>query len=189
MVSTMASPSLSLGAAVRDDRLLGAMFAGEGGWWPEQLRLLDTLDGDIRRHFWSIGRQSGKDVMVAALAVHNAALRPDLDEVLPKGMWREILVCCPRQDQAEDFVATCGAHITNSPVLSKTAEMRSDRINFKVPRTDRHGRKFTAKVRILAIPANSHTTRGKRVSLLIFNEYAHADDTAGPAALSICGRL
>jgi hypothetical protein len=103
-----------LSVAVRDRRLLGGLFER---WWPRQLELLDSLDGPERRHLRCIGRQSGKDVMIAALALHNAALRPDLDAVLPPSMWRSLLVCWPRRDQAVDFIGTCAAHVASSPVL------------------------------------------------------------------------
>jgi hypothetical protein len=68
-----------LSVAVGDRRLLGGLFES---WWPRQLELLDSLDGPERRHLWCLGRQSGKDVMVAAL--RNAALRPDLDAILDR---------------------------------------------------------------------------------------------------------
>ena len=100
-----------LSVAVRDRRLLGGLFER---WWPRQLELLDSLEGPQRRHLWCLGRQSGKDVMVAALALQNAALRPDLDAILPAGILRSILVCCPRQDQAIDFIGTCAAHVARS---------------------------------------------------------------------------
>lgn len=170
---------IPLSVAVRDRRLLGGTFSA---WWPRQLGLLDSLDGPERRHFWCIGRQSGKDAMIAALAVWDAALRPDLDLVLPAGMWRTTLVCCPRQDQAQDFIGTCSTHIANSPVLQQVASVKSDRIEFALPRVDARGRPFTARVRILSLPANAHTTRGHRSSLVIFNEMAHLDDTAGPGS-------
>jgi len=110
-VAGVARASVPLSVAVRDRRLLGGLFES---WWPCQLELLDSLHGPERRHLWCLGRQSGKDAMIAALALQNAALRPDLDAILPAGILRSILVCCPRQDQAIDFIGTCAAHVARS---------------------------------------------------------------------------
>ena len=94
-------------------------------------------------------------------------------------MWRSILVCCPRQDQAIDFIGTCAAHVQASPVLSQVCRIKTDRIELALPQADRAGRPFIARVRILSVPANAHTIRGHRASLIVFNEIAHLDDTAG----------
>jgi hypothetical protein len=163
--------------AVRDRQLLGPM-----DWYPRQLEILDALGGPQRRHILEIGRQSGKDEMLAVFAVHMAALRPDLDQVLPAGTTRDILVVCPRQAQAEEFIATCARHLENSPLLGVHCRVLGDRIVFEIPRFDTDGREFTARVRIIALPANARTTRGHRACAVIFNEQAHLDEAGGPGS-------
>jgi len=169
---------ITIDQATRDPKLLGSVF----DWYPEQLRLLGSVDGPERRHIWNLGRQSGKDLMLSAGAVHNCALRPDLDLVLPAGMVRDVLVACPRRDQAQEFIATAAVHIEGSPLLRQHAEILSDRILFELPRTDEAGKPYTAKARILALPANARTTRGHRASMVIFNEQAFLDESGGPGS-------
>jgi hypothetical protein len=168
--------AISLGRAVRDPDLLG----GSVGWWPAQLELLDSLDSDAQLHIWAIARQSGKSTMAAALSVHNACLRPDLDAVLPRGRTRYVLVGAAGQDQSAEFIRVCAALIEESPLLAGLASVRAERIDFAIPRTGPRGDRWTAKVAIRAMPANSRTTRGLSASLLVLDEFAHAGDTAGP---------
>jgi hypothetical protein len=64
--------------------------------------------------------------------------------------------------------------IEASPLLGPMAEIKSDRIDFHLP--------SGAHTAIRALAANSRSIRGMTASLVIFDEFAHASDTAGPAS-------
>ncbi len=157
--------------AARDRGLLGSTIE----WWPKQLELLRSLeDPQIRTHVWAIGRQSGKTSMAAALAVHNATMRLDLDRVLPRYRKRHVLIVAPSEDQSKETLDTARALIEDSPLLLAMARFSSDRIDFDLG----NGRRTC----IRAMPANSKTLRSKSASLCIVEEHAHFDDTAGPGS-------
>jgi hypothetical protein len=172
----MAEATIPLKAAVRDRRLLGASVA----WRPRQLDFLDGLDGPEGLHVWCIARQSGKTSMAATAAVGNAALRADLDEMLPHGRWRYVPVVSPSEDQSRDFARVAAGLIEASPLLAEHAEVSSGRIDFRLPRVDQHGHRWTAKTSIRALPANSRSMRGLTAALAVCEEMAHwRSDTGG----------
>jgi hypothetical protein len=161
---------VSLAKAASDPALLGGTIR----WWPKQLELLDSLDGPERMHVWAIGRQADKSSLAACAAVHNAALRDDLDTVMPRGRTRYVLVAAPSEDQAREFVRLCDALIDCSPLLRRMAAVKADEIRFALP--------SGAKSCIKAMPANSRSVRGLSASLIVLDEFAHFQDTAGPAS-------
>jgi len=162
--------SVGLLEAAADRRLLGATLTLRA----KQRELLASLDGSERLHVWAIGRQAGKSTLGAMAAVHNAALRADLDGMLPRGRVRYVLAAAPGQDQAVEFVRLCAALIEASPVLRPLATVKSDRIDFVLS--------SGAKTAIRAMPANSRSVRGMSASLIVLDEFAHFADTAGPAS-------
>lgn len=162
---------LSLVAACSDKRLLGATL----DLYPRQLELLKRLDDRrIITHVWAVGRQAGKSTLAAMAAVHNAALKPDLDKVLPRGRVRYILVAAPGLAQAQEFIRLCSALVDASPSLARMASVKGDRIDFALP--------GGARSCIRALPADSRSIRGMSVSMVIIDEMAHMDDTAGPGS-------
>jgi hypothetical protein len=164
------SGRVPLTAAARDPRLLGATLTLR----PRQGELLASLDGSERLHLWAIGRQAGKSTLGAIAAVHNAALRPDLDAMVPRGRTRYVLAAAPSEDQAREFVRLCAALIEASPVLAAMATVKADRIDLALP--------SGARAAIKAMPANSRSVRGVSASLIVLDEFAHFTDTAGPAS-------
>jgi phage terminase large subunit-like protein len=162
--------NVSLSKAAADVALLGATVR----WWPKPQELLASLEGPERVHVWSIGRQAGKSSLAACAAVHNAALRDDLDGIVPKGRTRYLLVAAPGEDQAREFVRLCDALIDASPLLRRMATVKADEIRFRKPNG--------AKIAIRAMAANSRTARGRSASLIVLDEFAHFTDTAGPAS-------
>jgi len=169
---------IQLGKAARDRRLLGASIA----WRPAQLGLLDSLDGPESLHLWCVARQCGKTSMAAAAAIANAALRDDLDAMLPHGRWRYVPVISPSEDQSRDFTRVAEALVEASPVLAGYAEVSAGRIDFRLPRVDEHGGRWTAKTSIRALPANSRSMRGLTSALVVAEEMAHwRSDTGGEA--------
>jgi phage terminase large subunit-like protein len=166
---------MPLWKAAKDKRLLGAQFAQSGlELWPKQIELLRSLEGPERTHLWAIGRQASKTTLCAMTAVHNAAMRPDLDLVLPKRKVRYVLVIGPGLDQGKEFIEACESLIVDSPVLSAMAEVAVTQITFNLP----DGRRS----RIRALPASAKTTRGMSASLAIYEEHAHFDQTSGPGS-------
>jgi hypothetical protein len=165
---------VSLLKACTDRRLLGAAI----DWYPAQRELLASLDSDRQTHIWAIGRQSGKSSMAGAAAVHNTCLRPDLDEKLPRGRMRHALIAAAGEAQARDFIAVTAAIVDASPLLAGCADVKSDRIDFALPRTAADGTRWTAKTSIRAMTSSSRTTRGLTASLLVLDEFAHLENDA-----------
>ncbi len=161
--------------AAQDPRLLGAQFSESGlSLWPEQVKLLGSLEGPERTHVWAIGRQATKSTLAAIDAVHNCAMRPDLDVILPRRRVRYVLVIAPGIDQGREFIEVAAGLVEDSPVLRGMAEVAATQITFHLP----DGRRS----RIRALPANAKTIRGMSASLVIFEEHAHFDATAGPGS-------
>jgi hypothetical protein len=161
--------------AARDGRLLGAQFAESGlALWPEQVTLLESLEGQERTHVWAIGRQATKSTLAAIYAVHNCTMRPDLDVILPRRRVRYVLVVAPGLDQAREFVEVAAGLVEDSPALAAIAEVAATQITFSLP----DGRRS----RIRALPANAKTIRGMSASAVIFEEFAHFNETAGPGS-------
>jgi hypothetical protein len=169
---------IPLSRAVRDPYLLG----GAIDWWPSQLALMDTLDGPEAMHLWRLARQCGKSSMAGAFAVHNCAMRADLDRLVPRGRTRFVLVANPGESQSREFVGLCEALIDSSPLLRKLATVRSDRIDFRIPRVEPDGTRWVAKSSIAAMAANSRTARGRTASAVLLDEFAHFADSAGPGS-------
>ena len=120
--------------------------------------------------------------MAAAAAIDNAALRDDLDAMLPHGRWRYVPVISPAESQSRDFTRVAEALVEASPALAGYAEVSADRIDFRLPRVDEHGHRWTAKTSIRALPANSRSMRGLTSALVIAEEMAHwRADTGGEA--------
>jgi hypothetical protein len=162
--------SVSLVAAARDRRLLGAQI----DWRPKQLEVLELFGGPVGTVVLSAGRQGGKSSTAMATAIHNAAMRPDLDAVLPRGRTRFVLVACPAEHQARENIAVGAAMIDASDVLRELAKVSADRIDFELANG--------AKAAIRALPANSRSVRGMSASLVIADELAHFNSEAmGPA--------
>lgn len=172
------SAPIPLAKAIEDPRLLG----GRVEWRPKQRELLASLDGPETLHVWCLGRQSGKSSMAAVAGLWNAALRPDLDEVMPAGEWRTILVVSPSEEQSRALKGKVAAAVESSPMIAPHAEVWGDRVDFTIPRVDASGRKFTARSRVLALPANSKSIRGFTSSMVIAEEAAHFDDSGGPGS-------
>lgn len=161
---------IALTKAARDKRLFGANME----LWPRQMEMLRDFEGPARTHVVAAARQVGKTTLAAMLAVHNAALRPDLDAVLPARRKRYVLIVAPGEDQAKEFVDVAAGLIADSPVLRSMAEVSASRIDFTLA----DGRRSC----IAAMPANAKTVRGRSASLVIFEEFAHFDTTAGPGS-------
>lgn len=161
---------VTLGQAARDPGAIGGCVP----WWPAQLDLLDSLDTDIQTHIWALGRQAGKTSMAAAASIHNAAMRPDLDSILPRGRVRYILVAGAGQDQSFEFIRVCKGMLAQLPELEALTTQWTARIEFDLG----HGRVSC----IRAMPTWARSVRGLSASLVVLDEFAHVAQTAGPGA-------
>jgi hypothetical protein len=169
--------SVSLGRAVRDERLLGAAIS----WWPAQLAIFDAIEKH-RTTVISVGRQSGKSSIAAATAVWDATCRPVLDGLMSPGRVRFQLIGCPGESQAKEVVELCEALAEASPALRGLFTVTATRIDFRIPRTRPDGSTFEARTAIRALPANSRTIRGLSASLILLDEFAHFSDGGGPGS-------
>jgi phage terminase large subunit-like protein len=92
-------------------------------------------------------------------------MRDDLDQILPRGRRRYVLVAAPGESQSREFVRVAAGMIDGSPLLRSLATLRSDSVEFNLP----SGRQTV----IRALPANPRTVRGMSASLVIGDEAAH----------------
>ncbi|MGC2375373.1 MAG: terminase family protein [Solirubrobacteraceae bacterium] len=139
------------------------------------------MDGPEAMHLWRVGRQSGKTSLAAAASIHNCTMRADLDDMIPHSRSRAVPIISPSEDQSREFVQIAAGMIEASPVLAELADIKGDRIDFRVPRVDEHGHRWTAKTSIRAMAANARSVRGPSSALVIFEEMAHLNSTEGPA--------
>ena len=144
--------------------------------WPEQRNILQTIDsGDYREVVLALGRRSGKSLMSAAVAVHDAAFR-DLTAYLRPGEVRHVLCVAASREQAGVVFRFARGLLADSPLLRDTIVAETaDSITVRQPATG-------AEVVIRTAPCSARTIRGLAVSTAILDELAHfADATDGPA--------
>ena len=147
-----------LDAFARD--VLGVEF------YPEQRRLLDEwASSGKRKAVLALGRRSGKDLMAAVAAIHNATV-PDYSASLRPGERRFIVVVANRIEQAREFVRVVRELVTNAPSEDLAALVDVTRSNLDEVT-------FKTGVVIRAMPCSARSTRGLPISLLILNELAH----------------
>jgi hypothetical protein len=144
--------------------------------WPGQQEVLNAWAASGRRRaILRLGRRSGKDVMAAVAAIHNAVV-PDYTAFLRPGERRFVLAIGTREQQAAEFVRTVRELVDAAPdpdlrALVDTAASSATEVVFRTACT------------IRAMPCSSRSTRGLPVSLVVFNEAAHyISDTDGFAA-------
>ena len=119
--------------------------------------------------------------MAAATAVANSCLRPDLDLMMsPRRRTRYVLVGAASESQAVEFVRVAATLVEESELLRDLAEVRSDRIEFRIPRVGPKGERWTARTCIRAMSSSSRSTRGMSASLLVLDEFGHVGDSLGP---------
>ena len=161
---------VSLVEACEDRELLGLVEL-----WPLQRCMAQALDDGAGVLVAALGRRGGKTVAAAAVLVHDALLRPELDEFVRPGEVRYAVVVATRAAQAQAVVAIAKAMVERSPVLSAyLVAATADELIFERP----GGRRSA----ILALPCSSRGGRGLATPTLVFDEFAHfLSDTDGPA--------
>ena len=134
--------------------------------YPGQVEVLDGWAASGKRKaLLALGRRSGKGLMAAVAAVHNAVV-PDYSSDLRPGETRYIVCVATRQEQAREFVRVVRELLDTAPDPDVTALVdrnlsTQDEIVFR-----------TGAV-IRAMPCSARSTRGLPISLLILDEAAH----------------
>jgi phage terminase large subunit-like protein len=153
---------ISLLDAVNDRALLGSVTP-----WPEQRKVLEQIDsGRYREVVLALGRRSGKSLMAALVAVHDAAFR-DLTASLRAGERRHVVCVASSREQARLLLDYCRELIDGSPLLKETvASDTGDSIAIRQPATG-------ADVIIRALPCSARAGRGLAISTLVADELSH----------------
>jgi hypothetical protein len=160
--------SVPLLAACDDRQLLN--FAPH----PKQRELLETIERS-QTTIACCGRRFGKTLAVAAAALQNLLLVPELDELVGRGENRFAVSVANNREQARLFVDHARSLVLGSPVLKRElVDATADRLVFR-------GNRILA-----AFPCTAKGARGWPISFLCLDEFAHHFDLAegGPAVAS-----
>jgi phage terminase large subunit-like protein len=111
-----------------------------------------------------LGRRSGKGLMAAVAAIHNATM-PDYSDLLRPGEARFIIVVANRDEQAQEFVRVVRELLRSAPDEDLTNLVDWDRCTLSEI-------VFTTGAVIRAMPCSSRSTRGLAISLLVMDEAA-----------------
>jgi hypothetical protein len=141
---------------------------------PEQRKLLSAIEKH-RMVIACCGRRFGKTRGVAAAALHNLLLVPELDKLVSPGERRYAVSVANNRAQARIFVDHARSIVKSSPALRR--ELVSEGAHELVFRGDRV---------LSAFPCTAKGGRGWAVSFLGLDEFAHHFDIdeGGPAVAS-----
>jgi phage terminase large subunit-like protein len=135
--------------------------------WPGQVQVLsEWAESGKRKILFCVGRRSGKGVMAAVAAIHNAVV-PDYSPYMRSSVEdRFIVVVANRDKQAQEFIRVVRELLEASPDpdLRSLVDFDSCTLEQIV---------FRNHVVIRAVPCSSRSTRGLPVSLLILDESGH----------------
>lgn len=122
-----------------------------------------------RKALLNLGRRSGKGLMAAVAAIHNAVV-PDYSDLLRPGETRFIVVVATRHEQAREFIRVVRELLraATDPDLSAVVDLDASSLDEVV---------FKTGVVIRAMPCSSRSTRGLPISLLVLDEAAHMATT------------
>lgn len=125
-----------------------------------------------------LGRRSGKGLLAAIAALHNACVE-DYEGYLRPGEARYVLAVATRQDQAQAFVQTVRELLEQAPDhnLAALVDQQASSAEQVTLRTG------SGNVIIQAMPCSARAVRGLPASLVIMDEAAHMQtETEGFAA-------
>lgn len=134
--------------------------------YPGQIQVLaEWAASGKRKAVLALGRRSGKGLMAAVAAIHNAVV-PDYSGFLRPGETRFIVVVAVRQEQARESIRVIRELLRAAPdkdlrQLVDESRSTADEVVFKTG------------VVVRAMPCSSRSTRGLAISLLILDEAAH----------------
>ncbi len=138
--------------------------------YPGQVRVLDDWAASGKRKaLLCLGRRSGKGLMSAVAAIHNATVE-DYAGTLRLGEARFIVVVATRQEQAAEFVRVVKELLRQAPDPDLAAL-----VDWTATTTDEVV--FRNNVHIRAMPCSSRSTRGLPISLLVMDEAAWMSTT------------
>jgi hypothetical protein len=144
--------------------------------WPGQVDVLKGWEASgKRRAIFRLGRRSGKGLLAAVAAIHNATV-PDYRSFLRPAETRFVLVVATREQQAREQIRVVRELLSAAPdadlaALVDGAGSTSDEVVFR------------SGVIVRALPCSSRASRGLPASMVIFDEAGHfMTDTDGPAA-------
>jgi hypothetical protein len=156
--------------ACQDPNLLGIDLH------PRQREILEQIDsGRFHEIVLVLGRRSGKSLMAAAVAVHDACFR-DLTRYLRPRQARHVVVVAANREQAGIVLGYVRELLTNSPLLKGCiAAETAESIEVRQPHTG-------APALVKTMPCSARAGRGLAISTLIADEIGHwLDATEGPA--------
>jgi hypothetical protein len=141
--------------------------------YPRQAAILEQIDsGAFREVVLALGRRSGKNLMAAILANHDALFR-DLRRHLRRGQRRYVVCVAANREQAGLTLDYCRQLLEGSPLREALVDETSDELTIRQPATG-------ALVSIKTMPCSARAGRGLAISTLIMDELAHwVSDTDG----------
>jgi hypothetical protein len=136
---------------------------------PGQVAVLKDweLSGKRKAQF-VLGRRSGKGLLAAVAALHNAVVE-DYTGYLRPGEARYVLAVATRQDQAQAFVRTVRELLEQAPDenLRALVDQQASSADVVTLRTE------SGNVIIQAMPCSARAVRGLPASLIVMDEAAH----------------
>ncbi|MGI8731072.1 MAG: terminase large subunit domain-containing protein [Solirubrobacteraceae bacterium] len=167
---TTGQPSLL--QAVDDPRLFGHAIT----LYTKQREIVSAVEGSHLQHIWALGRRAGKTHCAAVVLAHAACFRPDLDACMRRG--GEVRWCASiaaNKQQAQICLRVARDLIEGSPILAQYVLSSGDeQIVLRFPDGRQTG--------IAAYPCTSRGVRGRPISTLVLDEFAHFLDTEGNAS-------
>ena len=134
--------------------------------WPRQRDLLAAVEAGPRLGVWAVGRRSGKTTLAAIVALWDALLRPELDEMVRPGETRFAVCVATNFAQARILLSAARTIVEASPGLAPLIESATeDEIRFELP--------SGARTALKAMPCSSRGARGWPISCLVLDEAAH----------------
>jgi hypothetical protein len=134
--------------------------------YPRQAEILEQIDsGQFREVVLACGRRSGKNLMGAIVALHDALFR-DLRPYLRRNEKRYIVCVAASREQAGLTLDYCRQLLEETRLQEALLEETADELVIRQPGTG-------APVAIKTMPCSARTGRGLAISTLVLDELAH----------------
>jgi len=134
--------------------------------YPRQAEILAQIDsGAYREIALALGRRSGKNLLGAIVALHDALFR-DLRRYLRRGQVRYIVCVAANKEQGGLTLSYIRELLEGSPLREALVEESADALTIRQPATG-------ALVVIKTMACSARTGRGLAISTLIMDEVAH----------------
>jgi Terminase large subunit, T4likevirus-type, N-terminal len=134
--------------------------------YPRQAQILEQIDsGTYREVVLALGRRSGKNLLGAIVALHDALFR-DLRRYLRTNEKRYIVAVAANREQAGLTLDYVRQLLEGSPLREALLEETADELTLRQPGTG-------ALVGIKTMPCSARAGRGLAISTLLLDECAH----------------